>query len=230
MRRTRLPWALCALLAPAAALAVGAASQELADAMRSTPNLDRGAEIFRTCAACHGPKGAGTVDGGVPRLAGQHVTVLEKQLVDYRHDRRWDIRMEHFAGKHLLVDAQAIADVATYANQLTVETSPGVGDGSDEQLAHGAHLYEERCRSCHALSAQGSAQKVVPRIAGQHYEYLMRQIYDAVDGRRPNFSSSHVKLFARLERADITALADYLSRIDMRNEPHEVAVDRISGQ
>src|SRR3569833_1972325 len=73
---------------------------ELDAALHSTANLDHGAELFRNCAVCHGASGQGTLDGGVARIAGQHVSVIAKQLVDYRHDRRWDIRMEHFADHH----------------------------------------------------------------------------------------------------------------------------------
>jgi cytochrome c553 len=53
--------------------------RELMDARRDKPNLDRGAELYGTCAACHGPTGSGTVDGQVPRIAGQHASVLVKQ-------------------------------------------------------------------------------------------------------------------------------------------------------
>jgi cytochrome c553 len=62
---------------------------------------------------------------------------------------------------------------------------------------------------------------MIPRIAGQHYEYLMRQIDDAVEGRRPNFSASHVRLLARLERDDIVGLADYLSRLSQPSAQDE---------
>jgi cytochrome c553 len=208
---------LIAVVLPALAGAFATARQELDAALRSKPNLDHGAELFRNCAVCHGPQGAGTRDGGVPRIAGQHVSVLAKQLVDYRHDRRWDIRMEHFADKHHLVDAQAIADVTAYVHQLTVDTQPGVGDG--ELAAHGANVYGRRCESCHGESAQGNSKKMIPRIAGQHYDYLMRQIYDAVDGRRPNFSPVHIRMLATLDRSDIVGLADYLSRLDPNQKP-----------
>src|ERR1035438_5547325 len=98
MRRAllALTWPLAALL-PLLAFAVSTSRQELFDASHAKPNLDRGAQLFRNCAICHGPQGAGTVDGGVPRIGGQHFSVLAKQLVDYRHDQRFDIRMEHFA-------------------------------------------------------------------------------------------------------------------------------------
>jgi cytochrome c553 len=217
MRRMLFAAAGCvAVLFSLTASAASTSSQELLDALHSKPSLDRGAELFRPCTACHGPLGAGTLDGGVPRIAGQHASVLAKQLVDYRHDRRWDLRMEHFADGHHLVNAQAIADITAYISQLQINSPPGVGNG--ELAEHGASVYAKRCSSCHGQSAQGDEKKLIPQIAGQHYEYLMRQIYDAVDGRRPNFSIPHVRLLARLQRDDIVGLADYLSRMPLRNE------------
>jgi cytochrome c553 len=209
------------LLAAAAVPVPGAAfessKQELSEALHARPNFDHGAELFRNCAVCHGPSGGGTVDGGVPRIAGQHVSVLAKQLVDYRHDRRWDLRMEHFADNHHLVDAQAIADVTNYIHNLSAETPPGFGKG--DLADHGAAVYQQRCEACHGKSAEGNSKAMVPRLAGQHYEYLMRQIYDAVDGRRPNFPPTHVRLLARLERADIVGVADFLSRLKVEQPP-----------
>lgn len=220
MKPARLTAACAAaVLLPMLAFGFSTSRQELLQALRSKPNLDRGAELFRNCAVCHGPMGGGTQDGGVPRIAGQHVSVLAKELVDYRHDRRWDLRMEHFADNHHLVDAQAIADVAGYVHHLATDVPPGTGDG--ELVDHGSGVYRQRCQSCHGQSADGDAKAMVPRIAGQHYEYLMRQIYDAVDGRRPNFSPAHVRMLARLERADIVGLADFLSRMNVRQGTQE---------
>jgi cytochrome c553 len=202
---------LLALAASAAVLAISSTQQELAEVKRSVPSLDHGAEHFETCGACHGTDGGGTRDGQVPRIGGQHRSVLQKQLIDYRHDRRWDLRMEHFADRHHLVDAQAVADVAAYIHEL--EPSGPAGQGSGKSVDAGAALYAKRCSSCHGASAAGDEVHAVPRIAGQHYEYLRRQFYDAVDGRRPNFSPAHIRLLAELEHDDIEAVADYLSRL-----------------
>jgi len=57
------------------------------------PDLQRGAELYETCAACHGPDGRGTDDGEIPAIAGQHGSVLLKQLTDFRHEQRWNERM-----------------------------------------------------------------------------------------------------------------------------------------
>ena len=214
--------AVLAVVCVASSLSVGVLAesnshQEFVTAMHNKPNLDRGAELFRTCAACHGPLGVGALDGSVPRIGGQHFSVVVKQLVDYRHGQRWDPRMETLAGKHHLPDAQAIADVAAYVNQLESSMEPGVGTG--ELVEHGASVYAQSCRSCHGPSGEGDPKRLIPQIAGQHFAYLERQIYDAVDGRRPNFSRAHVRLLARLERDDIVGLADYLSRTVRHNYP-----------
>jgi cytochrome c553 len=202
---------LVSVLLPGESAAVSTAQQELAAVAHSTPNLDQGAQVFRTCAMCHGSDGGGTRDGQVPRIAGQHASVLRQQLIDYRYDRRWDPRMESIAGRHDLPSAQAIADVTAYVSRLDREPPIGTGDGSLVQ--QGASSYAQDCRACHGAAAQGDGARAIPRLAGQHYEYLRRQIYDAVDGRRPNFSSAHIRLLAKLDHDDIQALADYLSRL-----------------
>jgi cytochrome c553 len=80
-------------------------------------------------------------------------------------------------------------------------------------------VYGTRCESCHGDAGLGNSKRMIPRVAGQHYEYLMRQIYDATDGRRPNFSPDHIRILATLDRRDIVGLADYLSRLDSEQKP-----------
>lgn len=216
-QRVLLAAAACVVAVPSPVLAASAARAEYQSALHAKGDAERGAQLFRDCAVCHGTSGNGSDNGDVPRIGGQHFKVLVRQLVDYRHETRWDIRMEHFAGKRLLNDAQAIADVATYVSQLSPNLPRNVGDTG--QVEHGAEVYALRCASCHGKSGEGDAEKVVPRLAGQHYEYVLRQMYDAVDGRRPNFSASHVRLLARLERDDLTGVADFLSRSEWTPAP-----------
>jgi cytochrome c553 len=221
MKRAFVVLGLCIAPLLLAQLASGAATsrREYQDALRSKPNLDRGAELFRSCLVCHGPSGAGVPDGTVPRIAGQHFSVIVGQLVDYRHDKRWDPRMEHFADSHHLTDAQALADVAAYVSQLQTQPQDTLGVGSGELVSQGAQIYAGACASCHGGDAQGNAREAIPQLAGQHYEYLRRQIYDAVDGRRPNFSGAHIRLMARLDHDDIAAVCDFLSRTPRRVVP-----------
>ena len=207
---TVLAFCVAAALFPASTRAMSTTQEERAAVQRAVPNLDRGEQLFQVCAACHQPDGRGTSDGLVPRIAGQHASVLAKQLVDFRHDKRWDLRMEHFSDRHFLVDAQAIADVTAFIAQMPAPAPTATGPG--ERVQQGAAIYSRRCRSCHGGSGEGDRKQAIPRIAGQQYEYLRRQIYDAVDGRRPNFPDEHIHLLARLDHEDIIAVADFLSR------------------
>lgn len=77
--------------------AAAAAQQEFEDAMARTPDVVRGETLYRICAGCHRDTGMGNRDGTVPVIAGQHRGVLIRQLADYRHARRWDPRMQHYA-------------------------------------------------------------------------------------------------------------------------------------
>ena len=206
--------AVVLVVPPLVAFAMPSTSQEYLQAVNATPDLERGAHYFTICANCHGARGGGSVDGKVPRIGGQYFRVIVRQLVAFRHGRRWDILMENFADQHRIPDAQAIADVAGYVSHLEDPTPAGLGSG--ELVAHGASVYVRRCETCHGTTGQGNPDRVIPRLAGQHYEYLRRQMYDAVDGRRPNFPPSHVRLLAQLDHDDIAGVADYLSRIAPR--------------
>jgi cytochrome c553 len=202
------------MLVGAGAQAASVPQVEYSKAMASPHDLARGRQLFQACAACHGPAGGGSADGLVPAIAAQHFQVLVRQLIDYRYSKRWDPRMESVARGHLLPDAAALAAVASYISSLPTPPVIGVGDG--DQIATGQPIYRQTCASCHGASGQGDAARGVPRIAGQHYAYVLRQLYDAVDNRRPNFSSEHVLLFKRFQYAEFRGVADYVARLGLQ--------------
>lgn len=187
-----------------------AARAELREAMLATPDARRGEDLYAPCGACHGPDGRGVADGSVPAIAGQHYTVITKQLVDFRHGGRWDIRMEHASQMAYLASGQDLADVALYVSTLPRGFTTGHGDG--ENLAVGAATYFARCERCHGPLGEGESERGIPRLAGQHYGYLYRQFFDAVEERRPSLGAGHQPLMEPLDRAQITGISDYLSR------------------
>jgi cytochrome c553 len=202
---------------PALAAAATPAARDLTQASRATPDLERGGHLFTQCISCHGSNGAGVQNGETPRIAGQHPAVLLKQLVDFRHGKRWDFRMEERAKDHHLKTPQDIADVAAYIAQLDGGAQRGVGDGTE--TTEGARLFGSRCAACHGASGGGNVRDAVPRLAGQHYGYLMRQMYDAVDGRRPAMPRVHPRAIAPLNFEQVRAVSDYLSRTVWGTDP-----------
>jgi cytochrome c553 len=212
----RARWALLLCL-PLASWADTAVHRENQQVLALKPDEEHGREVFVQCAACHGPQGGGTTDGAVPRIAGQHYRVLVRQLVNFRHGTRWDVRMEGVATSHdVIPELQDIADVARHVSLLDIDSARGVGDGS--QVARGAELYSKECAACHGHDAEGSDAKEIPRLAGQHAAYLARQIHDAVDGRRPELTRSHGKRLKALDFEDVMGLSDYLARIGWQGD------------
>jgi cytochrome c553 len=205
------------LLACAAAVAVAAppGGTELAAALAAVPDPGRGATIYSTCAACHGPDGGGVADGTVPMIGGQPQRVIVKQLVDLRHAQRHELRMEHFADRSHLEDAQQIADVAAYAAALQPAPRLVAASGDGRYLAQGTAVWFRDCERCHGVSGRGDGEKLLPVLGGQHRAYLERQMRDSAEGRRPNMDAGHATLLRKSSPADIAGIADYLSRIQM---------------
>jgi cytochrome c553 len=199
--------------ARAASTNEAAARAEFLAAAKLTPNSERGAQHYGTCAACHGASGQGVSDGSVPAIAGQHGSVLLKQLVDFRHDRRWDERMQHFTDRHHLPDAQDVTDVAAFVSRLPrfPAMADSIGDGAF--LREGASVYFRVCEACHGPLGQGDVLRLRPRLAGQHYEYLLRQLGETAAGYRPGMDPAHVERLRKLSPEQIRGVADYLSRV-----------------
>jgi len=219
LRVRRQVWLAWVVLAAAyqSVHGVSPGTHELASVLERTGDSRHGKELFDTCAACHASDGAGQKDGTVPAIAAQHYRVVAGALVNFRHEERRDERMEHFSNEHHLSGPQEIADVATYITRLPPTQSLGHGDGRYTQL--GAEVYRRECARCHGLSGEGNDRKSYPKLAGQHYEYLLRQLRDAGLNVRPNLSAEHIRLLHSLKDNDLVATCDYLSRLGPARAP-----------
>ena len=187
--------------------------REFTEGARLEPDLQHGASLYQTCEACHGEDGRGTEDGEIPAIAGQHGSVLLKQLTDFRHDQRWDERMRNFTDRHHLPGAQDLTDVAAYVSQLPrfPATAKGIGDGT--ALGAGASVYFRQCERCHGPLGQGDLLRARPRLAGQHYGYLLRQLQETAANQRPGMDSAHVERLKGMSAEELRGVADYLSRV-----------------
>ncbi len=183
---------------------------EKIDALNLVGDLENGKAAYEEeCAGCHQPSGAGRPDGKIPQLAGQHETVLIKQIADIRAARRDNPVMHPYSMK--LIDAQELADVSAYLQALPIP--PGNGTGSGTELATGAKLYRRDCASCHGAHGEGSEEKFHPVLAGQHYGYLLRQIHETATGDRRNADPEMVKVVKSYTDGQMEAVVDYLSRL-----------------
>jgi cytochrome c553 len=170
------------------------------------------------CQECHGAQGQGQghpngPEGKFPKLAGQHVDYLLKQIADFRSGARKDDQMAIMARS---VTDEDVLDILTYFNAQ----SPMKGEGGDAQ-ALGKKLYTQgdpargitACVSCHGELGKGvAATPLVPIIGGQEWRYLEKQLLDWRTGDRRNSEGSVMNQVTKgLTDAELQALANYLS-------------------
>ncbi|MCX7057815.1 MAG: c-type cytochrome [Proteobacteria bacterium] len=133
-----------------------------------------------TCGTCHGVKGV-SQQPKYPRLAGQNPSYLAAQLKAFRGQQRGDPdAIGYMWGMSAsLEDGTIDALAAYYANQ----PAPAAGPSQDAAMvARGREIYEKgvesagvpACSACHGPDAHGIAD--FPRLAGQHAQYVMKQL------------------------------------------------------
>jgi cytochrome c553 len=104
-----------------------ATAAEALEALKLEGDVEEGEEIYTVCAACHQPTGWGDPLGVFPQLAGQHTTVLIKQISDIRAKNRDNPTMYPFAMQ--IEGAQDIVDVCSYIQTLKMNPKPRIGPG-----------------------------------------------------------------------------------------------------
>ena len=188
---------------------------EKVEALQKKGDKKNGQEAYEVCGACHLPSGAGRPDGTFPQLAGQHTTVLIKQMADIRAGLRDNPTMYPFAAT--LTDPQELADVAAYIEGLCIPVEHGKYEGADAalQIAKGKELYEKQCKECHGANGEGAKEKFYPVIAGQHYKYLLRQMTEIRDGHRRNANPDMVKVIKPYTNEQLVAISAYQSSLSM---------------
>ena len=188
---------------------------EFKEALAKKGDVKRGQETYEICGACHLPTGAGRPDGTFPQLAGQHTTVLIKQMADIRMGLRDNPTMYPFAKE--MTDPQDLADTAAYIQSLCIPTDHGKYEGPDAaaQIAKGKELYEKQCKECHGANGEGNKEKFYPVIAGQHYKYLLRQMTEIRDGHRRNANPDMVKVIKPYTNDQLVAISAYQASLTM---------------
>lgn len=188
-----------------------AVSADMAPLLRLQGDPVRGKAAYRGCQGCHRADGAGRPDGTYPRLAGQHASVVLKQVTDTRAGRRINPKMDPFASDHA-VTAQELVDITAFL--LVARPSVENGKGDAATAARGAALYGSLgCDTCHGRSGEGDAAQSYPAVAAQHHGYLTRELGLIQSGERGNSHPEMVKGLRGVSQADLEAMAAFMSRL-----------------
>jgi len=163
------------------------------------------------CQGCHGKDG-NSLSTDVPRLNGQQSQYLATRLRSFDDPTR-----QSFHAIHSMWNVSANLsneDVVALANFFS--TRPAVAVAPTGRLAErGRNLYENgdgaglpACQTCHGM--QGDGRKSVPRLAGQHGQYLRMQMESfSISSRVNGAMNPHART---LTHDQIMALIAYLGR------------------
>jgi cytochrome c553 len=162
-------------------IALAALSLAMLTARADEPAQDSGivARAIHVCATCHG-EGGRSAAAVFPSLAGQAPLYTVSQLRDFRNQTRAETDVQAYMwGVSALLDDATIQGLADYyASQ-----APAPGKKGNSKLINlGRTTFSEgiparhvrACASCHGDQAQGAS--VFPRLAGQHADYVFRQL------------------------------------------------------
>jgi cytochrome c553 len=133
----------------------------------------------QVCASCHGPRGD-SISPAFPKIAGQRVEYLENQLKAFRDRTRADpMAQAYMWGMTSQLSEDSIKKLAVfYSGQ-----KPAPGKAANPKLVQsGKAIYEtgipsakvQACNTCHGPNGEGNA--AFPRLAGQHAEYVVKQL------------------------------------------------------
>jgi cytochrome c553 len=177
----------------------------------ASPVTADGQRLYAPCVVCHQPNAWGSLDGAIPNLAGQQKRYLEKQLAVFRSGARVDDAMQIIAAHKVFDDQHNVAAVADYLSKL--EANPIPVEGSGEHLRLGQEIYAHICAACHGVDGRGAPANRVPRIAGQHYPYLQRQMEAAAALHKDLAPPEMTSALRGMGPQEKDALADYISRL-----------------
>jgi cytochrome c553 len=167
-------------------------------------DVEAGRAKAQACAACHGADGnAPTPD--IPSLAGQTWRYLYIQLRDFKEGRRTNPIMSPMAQPLSRDDMIAIANF--YAAQPLKPSTFKVDEA--KALRGKAKAEETLCTMCHLGGFLG--QNEIPRVAGQHYDYIVAQLKAFKARTRTNDAGSMTSVAQTLSEADIENLGHFLT-------------------
>ena len=189
---------------------------------------DPGARDARTlvsfaCSKCHGPSGNGvSISPLFPILAGQNPVYIDTELKLLRQHGRSDPHARAFMWgiSHALTDEQIQGLAQYFSSQPAVSGKPSANPAL---AAKGKEIYENgvaepkvvKCAQCHGEVGAGTNN--VPRLQGQHPDYMGLQLHSYRDKLGANILMQ--RNVANITDDQIAAVIEYISTLTGTDSP-----------
>ena len=158
------------------------------------------------CTACHGEAGNST-NPAYPYLAQQNSRYIYLQLRDFKENRRQGHEVAPDAATLSREDMLALAD---YFSKQKQAPNGFKADGAKVEVGR-KKTDEVLCPMCHQGEFIG--QNEIPRVAGQHYAYVKKQLEDFKAKRRTNDAGNMTSVAHTLSDEDIENLSQYIANL-----------------
>jgi len=172
----------------AAVLALVAAACLVVGGSAGADENERGADLFRLCAVCHGEDASGEQAIGAPAIAGMPQWYLEAQLKQFRNGNRgthfddlMGMRMRPMA-RSLMREGDVEAVSAHVAAMPPVDPAPTLTGGDVEA---GKAIFSTICVTCHGPEAAGNKDMMGAAPLNRSSDwYMFRQVMNFKNGIR----------------------------------------------
>jgi len=181
---------------------------------------ERGADLYRLCAACHGESAAGDEAVGAPAIAGMPQWYLEGQLNQFRDGNRgthfddiMGMRMRPMA-LTLMREGDVEAVSAYITGMPTANPAPSLTGGD---AVDGKAIYTTTCIACHGADGAGNQAMMgaAPLYRSSDW-YLFRQIENfraGIRGARPGDQSGALMRPMMLQMTDEQTIKNVIAYI-----------------
>jgi cytochrome c553 len=165
------------------------------------------------CGACHGPGGQGE-NARYPKLSGQNLEYLVQQMFNFKSGARKSIIMSpqlaDLTGGELTQLAQHFAGQSLVPKRTTDKAL--IEAGRSIFLQGNPASKVTACAVCHGSTARGA--QMLPRLAGQHAEYLETQLRSYIERSRTADQATMHSVASKLTHPEIHAVSYFLSGLD----------------
>jgi cytochrome c553 len=182
-------------------------------------NAEAGKAKSIACGACHGADG-NSANAMNPKLAGQHVGYLVKQLMEFKlasqtsgSEGRNNAVMNGMAAG---LSEQDMLDIAAYYSGQ--ESTPGKTPEDAVELGNKLYIGGDlergitACIACHGPKGDGTSLSGFPDISGQHAQYIESQLKAFRSGERANsLNGMMADIAKRMTDEDIKLISDYVA-------------------
>jgi len=160
------------------------------------------------CASCHGPDK--TLNNETPILSGQTWRYLYLQMKDYKEGRRSNQFMTPLMKD---MSKKDMYNLAAYYSDSQYRSANEKGDPA--VIDTGRQIADDAlCTMCHLGSFKG--QNEVPRVASQHYSYIVKQLLAFKNKERTNDAGTMTAYMSNVTKEQMEAVAAYVASLQIR--------------